>query len=105
MTAKTAKTAKTKTTKKPAKAQGLGNAAKAKGAPAYPKPELLGPVDPGRLMTLVEAADRLTVSPATLRREVKEGRLAVVRVGRRNVRIRPADFEAYVTSRLTRRAG
>ena len=74
MTTKT-KTAKT-TKAKPAKARDLGNAQKPKAAPAYPKPEPLGPVDPGRLMTLVEAADRLTVSPATLRREVKEGRLA-----------------------------
>ena len=101
----TAKTTKPKTAKKPAKGRDLGNAQKPKTAPVYPKPEPLGPVDPGRLMTLVEAADRLTVSPATLRREVKEGRLAVVRVGRRNIRIRPADFEAYVAKNLTHPAG
>ena len=98
----TTKTAKTKTTKKPTKAQGLGNAQRPKAAPVYPKPDPLGPLDPGRLLRLDEAADRLTISPATLRRLIKDGRLAAVKISDRALRIRPADLEAYVASHLTR---
>ena len=43
---------------------------------------------PARLLTVVEAAAILHLSPRTLRRMIDSGELSVVRFGRRTVRIR-----------------
>lgn len=94
MKAKTTKTTKAK----PTRGRDLGNAPKAKTPTVYPKPDPLGPVDPGRLLKTREVAARLAVSPATVGRLVKQGRLAVVRVGARSLRVRPQDLEAFIQS-------
>lgn len=48
-----------------------------------------------QLLTLQQAADRLQISMSTIRRLIKAGKLQAVRIGR-NLRIRPADLEAYI---------
>lgn len=94
-------TAKQKSQKPNAKqainGRGLGNVKKPKAATVYPKSEALGPLDPGRLLTLGEAARRLAISPATLGRVIKAGRLPVIKVGARAIRIRPEDLTRYIT--------
>lgn len=94
---------KPKTTKgRPqSKGRGLGNGKGRAARVVYPKPRPtetpapLPPLDPNRLMRLDEVAPRLAVSLATLRRMVAAGRLPVVRVGRQ-LRVRPADLEAFI---------
>jgi excisionase family DNA binding protein len=49
------------------------------------------------LLTVARAAFLASVSEATIRRAIREGRLPRVQVGRA-VRICPADFEVFVTS-------
>lgn len=46
-----------------------------------------------RLLTIPQAAERLALAPATLRRWIYQRRLAVVRLGRA-VRLREAEVEA-----------
>lgn len=93
---------KPKTTKaRPSTKRGRGlgyDKGKAAGE-TYPKPAPapLPPVDPNRLLRLDEVAPRLAVSMATLRRLIAFGRLPVVRVGRQ-LRVRPADLEAFIRS-------
>lgn len=48
-----------------------------------------------QLLTLQQAADRLQISMSTIRRLINAGKLQAVRIGR-NLRIRPADLEAYI---------
>lgn len=48
-----------------------------------------------QLLTLQQAADRLQISMSTIRRLIKAGKLQAVQIGR-NLRIRPADLEAYI---------
>lgn len=48
-----------------------------------------------QLLTLKQAADRLQISMSTIRRLIKAEKLQVVRIGR-NLRVRPADLEAYI---------
>lgn len=55
------------------------------------------------LLTTDEAARVLHVSPSTVRREVREDRLPVVRIGRA-VRFRPVDLDAFTQSRRARDA-
>ena len=50
-----------------------------------------------RLLTVPEAAARLRVHAITVRRYIKAGRLAAVRVGR-NVRVRESALEALLES-------
>ena len=50
-----------------------------------------------QLLTLQQAADRLQISMSTIRRLIKAGKLQAVRIGR-NLRVRPADLEAYITA-------
>ncbi len=47
------------------------------------------------LLTVPEAAERLRVHVITVRRYIKAGRLAAVRVGR-NVRVRTSALEAFI---------
>lgn len=47
------------------------------------------------LLTVERAAFLSAVSEATIRRAIRDGRLACVRVGR-SVRIRPEDLEAFL---------
>ncbi len=49
-----------------------------------------------KLLNITEVAERLAVSPLTIRKWVFEQRLPVVRVGR-SVRIREQDLEALVS--------
>lgn len=49
------------------------------------------------LVTLAEAAKLLKVSPATIKRWVKQGRLTAYHVGLKAVRIRRADLAALLT--------
>jgi excisionase family DNA binding protein len=46
-----------------------------------------------------EAADRLNISTDTLRRIIRRGELATVRVGLRGVRIEEAELERYIRER------
>lgn len=48
-----------------------------------------------QLLKLEEVCDRLKVSMSTVRRLIDRGELVAVRVGR-NLRVRPADLEAYI---------
>src|SRR5262245_56368078 len=52
------------------------------------------------LMTIEEAAERIGLSPRSLRRLLDEGRAAVHRIGPRGGRVRfsPEDLDAYVRS-------
>jgi excisionase family DNA binding protein len=50
-----------------------------------------------RLLTLLEAAERLGTSVRFARRLVAERRIAFVKVGR-HVRIDPADLEAFIAA-------
>lgn len=82
------------------KAKKTGSKAKARPATAYPKASpLLGPLDPGRLLTINEAAARLTVSLKTLRRLIAAGSLPVVRIGGL-VRIRPEDLTNFIAQNV-----
>lgn len=49
------------------------------------------------LLTVKRAAYLASVSEATIRRAIREGRLPSVRIGR-SVRIRPDDFDAFQAS-------
>ena len=49
-----------------------------------------------QLLTVTEAAERLALRPATVRKMLYERRLPRVRVGRRAVRIRESDIEALI---------
>jgi excisionase family DNA binding protein len=49
-----------------------------------------------KLMPISEAADVLGVTPGTLRRYIREGRLPVVRLHERTLRVRDEDLAALV---------
>lgn len=54
------------------------------------------------LLTLADCAERLAVSLRTVRRLVKAGTLAAIRVGPGKTapfRVRPADLDAFIESR------
>ncbi len=53
-----------------------------------------------RLLTLAEAGALYAVSPHTLRRWARLGKLPVVRLGGRTIRFRPEDLESAVKARL-----
>jgi excisionase family DNA binding protein len=53
--------------------------------------------DPSALLTVRQAADRLAVSPPTLRRHIRAGRLPAVRVGPAAVRIRADEVDRFAT--------
>ena len=48
-------------------------------------------------LTLADAADRMGVSTATVRRRITDGRLGAYRLGDRLIRIRAADLEQMLT--------
>lgn len=52
-----------------------------------------------RLLTIRQAAEALTVSVLTVRREIDRGALPTVRVGERGVRITDDDLRAYLAAR------
>lgn len=54
----------------------------------------------GRLLTVEEAALRLAVKPATIRRRILEQRIDVVRIGR-NVRIPECSVERLIEDGLS----
>lgn len=54
-----------------------------------------------KLLTLLDAAERLSVSEKTLRRVIAAGELSIVRIGRL-VRIREADLERFILASLRR---
>lgn len=72
----------------------LGNRHKAKPPKSYPNKT----TDPDRLLTIDEAARRLAVSVATVRRLIGSGRLRIVRLTDRVLRIRPRDLETFLKS-------
>ncbi len=49
-----------------------------------------------QLLTVTEAAERLALKPATVRKMLYQRRLPRVRVGRRAVRARESDVEALI---------
>ncbi len=53
-----------------------------------------------RLLKLKEAGELYGVSPHTLRRWARIGKLPVVRLGGRTVRFRPEDLESVVRAKL-----
>lgn len=55
--------------------------------------------DPERLLTIAAAAQRLDISPPTLRKLVRLGKLHPIRRGKRWVRFRVQDIEAYIRTR------
>lgn len=60
-------------------------------------------LDPDRLLTKKDAADRLAVSPATVSRLIAAGALPAVKIGKL-VRIRPADLSAFVAKNAKTKA-
>jgi len=57
-----------------------------------------GPQQPERLLTVMEAADLLAVSRATMWRILKRGDLPSVTVGERAIRIRAEDLRQYIAT-------
>jgi excisionase family DNA binding protein len=51
------------------------------------------------MMTIKEVAERLNVHPNTIRRLIKSGELASMRVGSRGIRVDERDLEAYINRR------
>jgi excisionase family DNA binding protein len=54
-----------------------------------------------KLLTVKEAAERLSLRPCTVRKWLFERRVAYVRVGRRAVRLREADIEKIIRENYT----
>lgn len=52
--------------------------------------------------TIQEAAEKLKVHPATVRREIKRGNLDCRRIGLRVIRITDSDLENYITKCLNK---
>lgn len=51
---------------------------------------------PEKLLTVEEVAEILRVSPTTVYRRIQAGELPYIKLGHRQVRIKPADLEAYI---------
>ena len=51
------------------------------------------------LLRLDEVAERLSVSPSTVRRLIRRGDLKAVRIGRL-LRVRPADLTTYIQAHI-----
>lgn len=49
-----------------------------------------------QLLTLADGATEIGVSERTLRRYVAEGRLQVIRINRRTIRIDPAELDRFL---------
>jgi len=58
-----------------------------------------------RLLTIPEVASLLTVSRRTIEGFIANGKLRVVRLSARCVRVRPTDLRSFVSGRMERRAG
>lgn len=57
------------------------------------------------LLTVDEAAKLLTVSKPTLWRMIRAGELPVVKIAKRNTRIKRSDIEAYISGHyITRKS-
>lgn len=54
------------------------------------------------LLTIEEAADWLAISKPTLWRMVRRGEIPVVKIARRNVRIKLSDIEDYIEAHYGR---
>ena len=52
-----------------------------------------------RPLAVGEVAELLSVSPDTVRREVSRGQLRALRIGRRLLRIEPAEVARYLAAR------
>ena len=48
------------------------------------------------LLTVEEAARRLTISKPTMWRIISRGEIPIVRISRRTIRLKATDLEAYV---------
>ena len=51
---------------------------------------------PEKLLTVEEVAEILRVSPTTVYRRIQAGELPYIKLGHRQVRIKPADLKAYI---------
>jgi len=51
---------------------------------------------PEKLLTVDEVAEILQVSPTTVYRRIQAGELPAIKLGHRQVRIKPEDLEAYI---------
>jgi excisionase family DNA binding protein len=60
------------------------------------KSAMAAPSSEPTLLRLGEVADKLQVSLSTVRRLVKTGELKAIRPGKRLIRVRPADLDAYI---------
>ena len=56
-----------------------------------------------KLLTVKQAAERLAVQPSTVTRWIKEGKLPVVELSDRNLRVRESDLIEWVDARTERR--
>lgn len=64
-------------------------------------PETMHQFEPIRLLRLREVADRLSISVATVRREIRSRRLKAVRIGRA-LRVNEAELANYIAARPKR---
>ena len=51
---------------------------------------------PEKLLTVDEVAEILQVSPTTIYRRIQAGEISAIKLGHRQVRIKPEDLEAYI---------
>lgn len=56
----------------------------------------------GPYLTVVQAAEQLSVHPSTIRRWIDSGRLAAYRLGEKRVGVRPSDLAGMVSPRPAR---
>lgn len=61
-----------------------------------PHGEIPPPLDLSDLLTVAEVAQMLRLSPVTIRKAIRAGALATVRVGRRALRIRRRELHVYL---------
>jgi excisionase family DNA binding protein len=54
-----------------------------------------------QLLTLEEAARRLSLGRVTIRRMARRGELKIIRLGHNTLRVRESELDAYIASKAT----
>ena len=56
-------------------------------------------LQPGQLLSIETVAQRLDIGAVTVRRMIKRGQLAAIRLGHNSVRIKETDLQMFLASR------